>query len=108
LLKIMSDDVILEKGEAILRARTEQRDLEIKLRKAMFRSFLSEWTFWVGLSLLGIDIWFQNIFSTPARVLNWMPGMLFILSALESASMKRTQAVLDWLEYQKSKDKSQS
>lgn len=108
LLKIMSDDVILEKGEVILRVRKEQRDMEIKLREAMFRPFTHEWMFWVGLSLVGIDIWLQQIFSTPARMLSLIPGMLFILSALESASMKRAQALLDWIEYQTSKDKPQN
>lgn len=105
----LSEEAALVKGAEILDARRELQQKEAELKKRMRHSMMKEWMFWLGVALCFLNSYVgtESIVS-PRGLLNWLPAVLFILSGMECAAMKREQALIDWIGHQKSKDKPQS
>lgn len=101
----LSDEAMLVKGNEILDARREREQKEAELKRHMRHSMMKEWMFWMGIALCFLNAYLGDFSSTSTLgLLSWLPAGLFILTGMECAAMKREQALLDWIECQKSKD----
>lgn len=89
-----------QKGVALLDRRKEERALEARLKRAMNCSVIQQWQMLPAL-LTGAMIFCQQ----PTQSSPWMLGLnvvmivFWILSAIDRAQAKRTQALLEWIQY---------
>jgi|GEM_PF-3137033 len=95
-----------QKGITLLEGRKQERELEEKLRRKMAHSVMYEWQFWLGM------VWVLILFfsgrdagNDTVRFLATVSAVISFAAALDGAAAKRTQAMLDWIEYQKAKGK---
>lgn len=95
-----SEDMICERGEALLRIRMMERTEDARLRKEMQRPVFREWIFWLGL-FVGL----ATKVGEPQSNGPMMVGIILCVVALDRAARKRAQAVWDWEELQKNKEK---
>ena len=95
-----SEDMIRERGEALLRIRKMERTEEIRLRREMLRPVFREWIFW-----LGVFVGLATKSGEPQSNGPVMLAIIFCVVALDRAARKRAQAVWDWNELQKAKGK---
>lgn len=96
-------DPVLAKGDAILQERQARLEHEAELKKAMNHSVFLEPLFWSGF-LLGISGAMLSPLLLSWALLGWLPpSLIFILCALERASIKRQQAVSKWLKCEKTR-----
>ena len=102
----LSEEDALAEGAEIISRRKERQEMEARLRKRMGHSMVNEWMFWLGVALSVLYIYSGSLSAAlPFDILKWMLPVFLIFSGMESAAMKREQALLDWIEYQKTKDK---
>ncbi len=97
-----TEDMIRERGDALLRIRQMERIEETRLRKDMKRSIFREWTFWLGLFAgLGTKNTGSDLYSNGPVIV----AMVLFVVALDTAARKRAQALWDWKELQAAKVK---
>lgn len=84
-----TDDMMQERGEALVRIRQEQRDEDARLRREIDLPIWRDWMFWLGVFLLGAQINHNGtVISTPA----WPVGMVIMIVALDRVSRRRSRA----------------
>lgn len=95
-----SGEAWYQKGVTLLEGRKQEREIEANLRKVMTRSVLLEWQTGVTL-FIGILALFQaHLASGPLIVgLTAFCSVVSLLGAIDTANAKRTQAMLDWMDY---------
>ena len=94
------DEAWFQKGVALLEGRKQERELEEKLRRRMAHSVMYEWQFWVGM------MWVLWLFFGTDKTLGFLATVSAVVAfacAIDGAATKRTQAMLEWIEYQKAK-----
>jgi hypothetical protein len=94
-----------QKGVTLLEGRKQERELEGKLRRKMAHSIMYEWQFWVGM------MWVLMVFfgtNDALRFLGTISAVVAFALAIDGAAAKRTQGMLDWIEYDKARDKPSS
>ncbi len=104
-----SGEAWFQKGVTLLEGRKQEREFEEKLRRRMKHSVMCEWQFWVGMMMVLFLFFGAN--AAGSEVVKFAPTVLAVVmfaAAIDSAAAKRTQAVLEWIEYQKSKGGSPS
>ncbi|MEZ5386148.1 MAG: hypothetical protein R3F13_11600 [Prosthecobacter sp.] len=94
----VSEENALAEGAEILSHRKERLRIEAGLTKRMGHSMIKEWMFWAGVALC---LLFSS--SPPLGVRYWFLPVFLILAGMECAAMKRERALLDWIEYQRTK-----
>ena len=95
-----------QKGVTLLEGRKQEREFEEKLRRRMKHSVMYEVQFWVGMMMVLFVLFGAN--AAGSEVVKFAPTVLAVVmfaAAIDSAAAKRTQAMLDWIEYQKTKGK---
>ena len=84
-----TEEMMMERGEAIVRIRQDQRDEDARLRREMDLPIWRDWMFWLGVFLLGAQINHHGtVISTPA----WPVGMVIMIVALDRVSRRRSRA----------------
>ena len=95
-----SGEAWFQKGVTLLEGRNHDRELEEKLRRRMTHSVMHEWQFWVGM------MWVLWLFFGTDRTLGFLATVSAVVAfacAIDGAASKRTQAMLEWIEYQQGK-----
>lgn len=100
-----SGEARFQRGVTLLDTQKHERETEEMLRLRMFRSLWSEWMLWVGLVLgvMSVNLCSAanvGLFSIVACI---FVSIMFMIGAADSAATKRSQAILDWIEYQKTR-----
>jgi len=102
-----SGEAWFQKGVTLLEGRKQEREIEDKLRTAMGRSILQEWQL-VLVPIWGVLAFFAHKSDAMSLFLTGLCalcGLLSLIAAIDNANAKRTQAMLDWMKYQRQKDK---
>ncbi len=95
-----SGEAWFQKGVTLLEGRKQEREFEEKLRRRMAHSVMHEWQFWIGMMWV---LWLFFGKDEPIRFIATISAVVSFAVAIDGAAAKRTQAMLDWIEYQKSK-----
>lgn len=102
-----SGEAWFQKGVTLLEGRKQERETEEQLRKAMGRSIMGQWHFWLAV-LFGMGA----LLLRPAGIAWWsmavplaVSGLFSFVNALDQAAAKRTEAILEWIKYQREKDR---
>lgn len=93
-----SSEAWFQKGATLLKGRK----MEEKLRRRMAQPVMHEWQFWIGM------MWVLWLFFGTDETIRFIATVSAVISfavAIDGAAAKRTQAMLEWLEYQKTKGK---
>ncbi|HEY1051793.1 MAG TPA: hypothetical protein VGE39_18610 [Prosthecobacter sp.] len=102
-----SGEAWYQKGVTLLEGRKQERETEDKLRKAMARSVLQEWQAWLGLFMGFMAIFQAHLGCSPSIVgPTALSSVVMLIAAIDNANAKRTQAILDWIEHQRQKEKA--
>ena len=97
-----SGEAWFQKGVTLLEGRKLERELEEKLRRRMAHSVMHEWQFWIGMMWV---LWLFFGKDEPIRFIATISSVVSFVVAIDGAAAKRTQAMLEWLEYLKTKGK---
>ena len=96
-----TEEMIMERGAALVRIRQEQRDEDTRLRREMDLPIWRDWMFWLGVFLLGAQINHNGtVISTPA----WPVGIVIMIVALDRVSRRRSRAARELEKLQQEKD----
>lgn len=97
-----SGEAWFQKGVTLLEGRKLERELEEKYRRRMAHSVMHEWQFWIGMMWV---LWL--IFGTdePIRFIATVSAVVSFAVAIDGAAAKRTQAMLEWIDYQRTQGK---
>lgn len=101
-----SGEAWFQKGVALLEGRKQERELEEKLRRQMAHSVMYEVQFWIGMMMVLVLFFGANVAGSEAA--RFGPAVLAVVmfaGAIDNAAAKRTQAMLEWIEHQKTKGK---
>lgn len=102
-----SGEAWFQKGVTLLEGRKQEREIEEKLLRSMHRQTLQEGHTWLALFVGLMAIFQAHLGAAP-----WLTGLtalssvIMLIGAIDSASAKRTRAVLAWMEYRQQKDKA--
>lgn len=101
-----SGEAWFQKGATLLEGRKQERETKEKLLKAMNRSIMQEWHFWLALCF--------GMFAFAAQLLasaGWgvtipltVSGFFSFVNAMDRVAAKRTQAILAWIEHAREKE----
>ncbi len=99
-----SGEAWFQKGVTLLEGRKQEREFEEKLRRM---SVMQEWQFWIGMLWVLILFFAANgTGSETARFIAAVSAVISFACAIDGAAAKRTQAMFEWIEYQKSKGRA--
>jgi hypothetical protein len=82
-------------------------EMDAEWRKRLDPSILREVMFWAGVLWAVIAI-LQSVSKSASSQLGAFTACLFFIGAHDQVARKRMKALLEWIEYQKTKDKPQS
>lgn len=88
-----TEDMVLERGAALVRIRKMERSEEDRLRKDMDRSIFREWLFWLALIIGPLNA--NNDTEKPFAG-RMMASFACFAIAVDSAARKRAKALRDW------------
>jgi hypothetical protein len=97
-----SGEAWFQKGVTLLEGRKQERGLEEKIRRM---SVMHEWQFWIGMMWV---LWLFFGTDEPIRFIATVSAVISFACAIDGAAAKRTQAMLEWIEYKKTKGKPSS
>ncbi|MBK8093249.1 MAG: hypothetical protein IPK32_14990 [Verrucomicrobiaceae bacterium] len=83
-----TEDMILERGDAIRRIRREERLEEAQLRKNMDRPIWREWLFWLGVFFFFGARRGEGVDGLPEQLF----GVVLMILALDMAARTRSRA----------------
>ncbi|MBK8094413.1 MAG: hypothetical protein IPK32_21230 [Verrucomicrobiaceae bacterium] len=100
-----SGEAWFRKGVTLLDGRKREREFEEVLKKRMEHPALYEPGFWIGMAMVVLAAWASTLSNDLwHRIFYALLPLTQICSAMEEASKKRMKAMMEWIEYQKTKE----
>jgi hypothetical protein len=95
-----TEEIMQERGEALLRMNRQYRAEENRLCREMDLPVWKDWMFWLGLLFLGAKPHDEN--SQP-----WLIGLVILIIALDRVARRRARAAKDFEKLQDEREVTQ-